>query len=147
MGDLRTEGPDSRRRRRAAARDVEAAEVPAHLLPAGVSNHLLARALSTRNPPAGATLQRFFQYKGKQVPGEAKVPTIFKASPADVQMLADDKKNDYGPITDAKSVADAMVRYREKNTVVKALPALDQIYAGTGQSGPTMGSPSTMSNR
>jgi hypothetical protein len=100
------------------------------MVPAGVSNHLLARALSTGNPPASATLQRFFQFKGKEVPSEVKVPRIHGASPTDLQKLADDKKNDYGPITDAASVAAAIEQYEANNRVVVALPALDEIYAG-----------------
>jgi hypothetical protein len=96
---------------------------------AGVSNHLLARALSAANPPSGATLQRFFQFKGKQVPRDAKVPRIHGVSGTDLQKLAEDK-HDYGAITDAGSVAAAMKVYATNNTVVEAPPALDEIYAG-----------------
>jgi hypothetical protein len=127
MGDLRRDGPESRRR--AAAQDPDAAPAPAHTVPAGVSNQLLARALSTSNPPAGAMLQRVFQFKGKQIPGEAKVPRIHGVSPTDLQKLADDER-DYGAITDARSVAAAMEVYERNHTVVEAPLPLDEMYAG-----------------
>jgi hypothetical protein len=128
MGDLRAEGPKSRRR--AAARHPDAAPAPARTVPAGVSNHLLARVLSTGNPPAGATLQRVFQYKGKEVNDKSKMPTIHGAKAADLQKLAGDKKHDYGAITDAPSVAAAILQYATNNTVVVAPLALDEMYVG-----------------
>lgn len=127
MGVLRTDGPESRRR--AAARDPEAAPAPGHIFPAGVSNHLLARALSTGNPPAGATLQRVFKFKGKEVPREAKVPTIHGVSAIDLQNLAKDD-HDYGTITTAASVQTAMGEYRRRHTVVEAPLALDEMHKG-----------------
>lgn len=99
------------------------------MVAAGVSNHLLARALSTGNPPAGATLQRVFQFRGKQVPGKAKVPKIHGVSATDLQKLADDE-HDYGAITDATSVAAAMQVYEENHRVVVAPLPLDEMYAG-----------------
>ena len=97
---------------------------------AGVSNHLLARALSTGNPPAGAALQRVFQFNGKQVPRDAKVPRIHGVKATDLQKLAEDDAHDYGAITDAGSVAAAMQVYEARHRVVVALAPLDETYAG-----------------
>lgn len=119
MADLRKDWPDSRRRH-AAARGTDVAPAPAALHQAGVSNHLLARAL----------LQRVFQFKGKEVPSDAKVPKIHGAKAADLQKLADDKAHDYGAITDAGSVAAAMQVYEARHRVVAKLPPLDETYAG-----------------
>ena len=129
MGDLRTDVRESWRRR-AAAPEPEAAPAPAHIGLAGVSNHLLARALSTGNPPAGAMLQRSFQYKRTQVSGKDKMPRIHGVKEADLKKLAEDDEHDYGTITDAASVALAMEKYRANHPVVVAQVALDQIYAG-----------------
>ena len=82
--------------------DSDVAPAPAHMVPAAVSNHLLARALSTGSPSASATLQRVFKFKGKQVPVETKVPRIHGVSPTDLQKLADDE-HDYGAIEGCRS--------------------------------------------
>ena len=99
-------GPE--RRGRAAARDADAME----------------------NQPAGATLQRYFQFNGKEVTSKVKVPTIHGASATDLQKLADDKTNDYGPITDAASVTAAMLKYQANNRVVEQVLPLDEDFAG-----------------
>ena len=129
MADLRRDWPESRRRC-AAARGTDVARTPAGVYQAGVSNHLLARALSTGNPPAGAALQRVFQFNGKQVPRDAKVPRIHGVKAADLQKLAEDDAHDYGAITDAGSVAAAMQVYEARHRVVVALAPLDETYAG-----------------
>jgi hypothetical protein len=112
-----------------ATAPLDLAATPPHVGLAGVSNHLLARVLSTGTPPAGPILQRVFHYKGKEVPTEANVPRIHGVKDADLQKLAKDK-HDYGTITDAASVAAAMVVYTTNNTVVQAPPPLDETYKG-----------------
>jgi hypothetical protein len=128
MRDLRTDGPEARRR--AAAREAEAANGPEHMVLAGVSNHLLARALSTGNSPAGATLQRYFTHKRNVIDDKAKLPTIHGASANDLKKLADDTVNDYGAILDKDSVVAAMKKYEANHTVVAPVLALDESMTG-----------------
>jgi hypothetical protein len=125
MRAVHADGPESQRR--AAARGGDAAPTP-QIVPAGVSNHLLARALSTGN--ASATLQRFFQYKGKRVSGDAKMPNIHGASAGDLQKLAKDGEHDYGAITDAASVTAAMQIYSANHQPVADTTPLPELFTG-----------------
>jgi hypothetical protein len=114
MGDSRIDVPPARRRAPARGEIPEASE--ARAIPAGVSNHLLARV---------------FQYKGTTYDREnsAKPPKIHGAKPGDLTKLAADDR-DYGELGTKAKVDEAMVAYAAGHRAAAVATPLDAIYTG-----------------